>query len=76
MRADMDGWTIITLNDEDFTYFPILAEGWLEYRTFPAREQNFVDNGDRSVRDEVIYYWQAPVKYYGNRVGILYFKNY
>ncbi|XP_053394147.1 laminin subunit alpha-2-like isoform X2 [Mercenaria mercenaria] len=68
MRADMDGWTIITLNDEDFTYFPTMAEGWLEYRTFPAREQNFVDTGDRSVRDEVIYYWQAPVKYYGNRL--------
>lgn len=68
MSAEMDGWTIITLNDIDFTYFPNLVEGWLEYRTFPAREQNVVDV-DRSVRDQIIYYWQAPVKYYGNRVS-------
>lgn len=67
----MDGWTVITLNDEHFTYFPVFVEGWLEYGTFPAREQNFVGVDERSSRDEIIYYWQAPVKYYGNRVGII-----
>ncbi|KAL4235534.1 Laminin subunit alpha-2 [Mactra antiquata] len=68
MSAEMDGWTVITLNDRDFTYFPNLANGWLEYRTFPAREQNVLDV-DRSVRDPIMYYWQAPVKYYGNRLA-------
>lgn len=69
MRADMDGWTIITLNDDYFTYFPTLASGWLEYRTYPARDQNYIDYNDPSPRDSIIYYWQAPMKYYGNRVG-------
>jgi len=70
MSSDMDGWTIITLNDEYFTYFPTQAAGgWLEYRTYPAREQNYIDYDDPSARDMVIYYWQAPMKYYGNRVS-------
>ncbi|XP_052775570.1 laminin subunit alpha-2-like [Mya arenaria] len=68
MRGEMDGWTIITVNDEWFTYFPTpVAGGWLEYRTFPARDQNYVDPDGAS--EEVIYYWQSPVKYYGNRLA-------
>lgn len=69
MRGDMDGWTIIDLNDEWFTYFPTQSRGWLQYETFPARDQNYIDYDDRSIRDVVIYYWQAPMKYYGNRVA-------
>ena len=64
----MDGWTVITLDDDaGFTLFATATDGWLEYRSYPAREQNALDR-DRSSRDEVIYYWQAPFKYYGNRV--------
>ena len=68
MRADMDGWTVITLDDDEgFTLFVSVNAGWLEHRSYPVREQNALDR-DRSARDEVIYYWQAPFKYYGNRV--------
>jgi len=67
MSGDMDGWTIITLNDDWFTYFPSQEGEWLEYHTYPARDQNYVDP-DAAPQD-VVYYWQAPVKYYGNRVG-------
>ena len=70
MRGDMDGWTIILLDDDaGFTLFPNTVDGWLEYQSYPARDQNIVDR-DRSARDETIYYWQAPIKYYGNRVGL------
>ena len=69
MRGDMDGWTIILLDDDaGFTLFPNSVDGWLEYESYPARDQNII-NQDRSARDELIYYWQAPIKYYGNRVG-------
>ena len=64
----MTGWTVITYNDEGFTYFATRVGEWLEYRTFPANKQNSLDT-DRAIRDETIYYWQAPVKYYGNRVS-------
>ena len=68
MSGDMDGWTVILLDDAaGFTLFPTATDGWLEYRSYPARDQNVLDR-DRSTRDEVIYYWQAPIKYYGNRV--------
>ncbi|KAH3697084.1 hypothetical protein DPMN_084569, partial [Dreissena polymorpha] len=69
MSSNMDGWTIITLNDDWFSYFPTLVDGWLEYRTFPARDQNMLDPGDGSRQEDVIYYWQAPHKYYGNRLA-------
>ncbi|KAJ8306057.1 hypothetical protein KUTeg_016602 [Tegillarca granosa] len=66
MRGGMDGWTLTTLGSNGFTLFPNMnAEGWLEYNVHPSRNQNLLD----PMNDEIIYYWQAPLKYLGSKLS-------
>ncbi|XP_033738423.1 laminin subunit alpha-2-like isoform X2 [Pecten maximus] len=67
MRDGMKGWTITTLDrSKGFTLFSKTNdEGWLEYRSYPSRSQNSIESRDGSL----IYYWQAPVSYLGNRLS-------
>ncbi|KAL3869139.1 hypothetical protein ACJMK2_041856, partial [Sinanodonta woodiana] len=67
MRGSMDGWTITTLQGNGFTFFPTSLSGWLQYETVPSRAQNTL-NTDRLLEDEVMYYWQSPLKYHGSRL--------
>ncbi|XP_060085671.1 laminin subunit alpha-2-like [Ylistrum balloti] len=67
MRDGMSGWTITTLDrSKGFTLFSKTNdEGWLEHRSYPSRSQNSLDSRD----SQLIYYWQAPVSYLGNRLS-------
>jgi hypothetical protein len=62
----MGGWTVTTLTSEGFTLFvQPNPQGWLEYLSYPAASQNSVVPSS----PDVIYYWQATIKYLGNRVS-------
>lgn len=64
MSDGMSGWAVTSVNINGFTYFiQKNEEGWLVYRAYPANQ-----NSLNPSEDTVVYYWQAPLKYLGNRV--------
>lgn len=65
----MSGWTVTTMTTDGFTLFvQSNPQGWLEYLSYPASSQNSID----PTSSDVINYWQATIKYLGNRVGNVY----
>lgn len=64
MSDGMSGWSVTSPDINGFTYFILKNdEGWLVYRAYPANQNSL--NPSEGV---VVYYWQAPLKYLGNRV--------
>ena len=64
MSDGMSGWSVTSTDIDGFTYFILKNdEGWLVYRAYPANQNSL--NPSEGV---VVYYWQAPLKYLGNRV--------
>ncbi|VDI10069.1 laminin, alpha 1/2 [Mytilus galloprovincialis] len=65
LLGGMGGWTVTTLTTDGFTLFvQPNNQGWLEYLSYPASTQNSLDQ----TGSDVIYYWQATIKYLGNRL--------
>ncbi|XP_078319283.1 laminin subunit alpha-2-like isoform X3 [Crassostrea virginica] len=64
MSDGMSGWSVTSTDIAGFTYFILKNdEGWLVYRAYPANQNSL--NPSEGV---VVYYWQAPLKYLGNRL--------
>lgn len=71
MSDGMSGWSVTSVSINGFTYFiQKNLEGWLVYRAYPANQ-----NSLNPTENVVVYYWQAPLKYLGNRVRQQNFKN-
>ncbi|XP_062614987.1 laminin subunit alpha lam-3-like [Saccostrea cucullata] len=64
MFDGMNGWAVTSVDINGFTYFIQKdEEGWLVYRAYPASQNSLTP-----AEDQVVYYWQAPLKYLGNRL--------